>query len=1085
MKKLLFLLSGMYLFLSVQATEVDTITARTVAKNFLAERLSLKKGTPPGEVQLRLAEISRSGDTVFCYVYKTVGQKGFVVISADDRVLPVLAYSLESSFGDTAEMPPALKEWLAVTVKQLRYVKRERTSTGSAAGKVWKKYLSPPAKGVSDVQEVPPLLTTKWNQGKYYNALCPEDPKGRDGHTWVGCVAVAMAQVMKYWDYPDYGSGEYSYDHYLYGEQSADFANTFYDWPAMPDALTDYNTPVATLMYHCGVSVRMNYGTSGSSAYTSSTGTALKKYYDYSREIISVRKWSYTDHAWDSLVRSQLDLGQPLIYSGGSHAFNIDGYQDTSYFHVNWGWGGAYNGYFFLNDLTPGSYDFTSGQHAVINIRPGCGEAPTETDTVTAFSGTLFDNGGASDNYYNCSDSRTLIAPAGAAALQLVFREFGIIAGQDTLYVYDGQDENAPLLAALSGDTVPPPLVSSGGKVLLHFVSDQFTTEKGYEIQYTCAFDDAGVTQILLPQSRTCGREDDSLVVVVKNYGINTQTQIPVRVEIHTPRGDEIYTARLQKMLAQDEQDTLYIGGFSTMDPGEYSLSCYTTLAEDTMINDNDTASAIVEIKFPQPVPFYENVDDLGWDMGDWVNAGDGWVWISRGDENGGEGYDKEGNAYFAGMVSSRYNHFFYYDRVIEGVTSRTGLWFDYRIMDHRQWPPAPDTLNNNERVHVVVSTGCDYDFDTVYTIDMSNHLPDTLFRSVYVPLGAWAGRKIMVGFTSEWDTLWAEVQYDNIVVLDSIVDNSITGGAVCAGDAATLAGTLPAGGIGPLSYLWQESSDSVVWQTAAGDPYGQNYISGAMTERHHFRRIVRDTLRYADTSNVVRVEVIPWPVPDITADTAICLGDTVILTASGGESYHWNTGENAPSLTVSPAADTKYTVVITNGGQCAVDTSVMISVHPLPAVSLGSDTSVCQGESVLLDAGTFVSWRWNTGETSQSITVDTAGSYSVIVQDLNGCENSDTLFVEFHTCTGMNGIARAMIRIYPNPTQGTVYLRGLLSADIKAITVLSIGGRIIRQMVPDSDIVTLDLRDQPAGIYLIRMIDKNGRQITQMINKE
>ena len=84
-----------------------------------------------------------------------------------------------------------------------------------------------------------------------------------------------------------------------------------------------------------------------------------------------------------------------------------------------------------------------------------------------------------------------------------------------------------------------------------------------------------------------------------------------------------------------------------------------------------------------------------------------------------------------------------------------------------------------------------------------------------------------------------------------------------------------------------------------------------------------------------------------------------------------------------------------------------------------------------------------------------------------------------------MNGIDPAMIRIYPNPTQGALHLRGLLSADIKAITVFSIGGRIIRQMVPDSDIVTLDLRDQPAGIYLIRMIDKNGRQITQMINKE
>ena len=259
--------------------------------------------------------------------------------------------------------------------------------------------------------------------------------------------------------------------------------------------------------------------------------------------------------------------------------------------------------------------------------------------------------------------------------------------------------------------------------------------------------------------------------------------------------------------------------------------------------------------------------------------------------------------------------------------------------------------------------------------------------------------------------------------------------------------------------------------------------VSGLDTVRY-FRRIVRDTLWYADTSNVVRVEVIPWPVPQITADTAICFGERVTLTASGGESYHWNNGESGASLTVSPETDTKYTVVITNGGQCAVDTFVTVVVHPLPAVSLGADTAVCNGESLLLDAGAFFSWQWNTGEVLQTLTVDTTGHYAVTVTDDNGCENSDTVYVEFRTCTGVNMYDPAVIRVFPNPTHGIIRLQGVLAAGVETITLLTVSGRIIRQLQPNADIVTFDLTDQPAGIYMIRMTDQEGRQVVKRISR-
>ena len=125
---------------------------------------------------------------------------------------------------------------------------------------------------------VNPLLTTLWDQSPDifttgpYNALCPYDSIYKS-HTLTGCVATAMAQVMKYWNYPTKGIGTHSYTpptKYL-GVQTVNFGNTSYQWNLMPDTLSANDAPatinaVATLMYHCGVSVDMDYGVNGSGA---------------------------------------------------------------------------------------------------------------------------------------------------------------------------------------------------------------------------------------------------------------------------------------------------------------------------------------------------------------------------------------------------------------------------------------------------------------------------------------------------------------------------------------------------------------------------------------------------------------------------------------------------------------------------------------------------------------------------------------------------------------------------------------------------------------------------------------------------
>jgi len=248
------------------------------------------------------------------------------------------------------------------------------------------------------------LLTTTWDQNCYYNQKCPYDeqvpsePKDYCNHVPNGCAAVAMAQIMKYWEYPTNGTGSHGYydgatQPQEYGYQFADFGATTYNWAAMPNVLTGgaaiestkYSTnsidAVSTLIYHCGVSVDMDYGYTGSAAFISDGRNSLINYFNYSSTASYKLKSNYTNSSWESLLLSSLKYKKPILYAGqgtGAHAFVLDGYTKmqteccTYYavFHVNWGWGGTDNGYFYLSDLTPGYFNFNYVQRAVVDIKP-------------------------------------------------------------------------------------------------------------------------------------------------------------------------------------------------------------------------------------------------------------------------------------------------------------------------------------------------------------------------------------------------------------------------------------------------------------------------------------------------------------------------------------------------------------------------------------------------------------------------------------------------------------------------------------------------------------------------------------------
>ena len=364
------------------AKQVDMQTAKNVGLHFLETKVgdNILSGTG-----LELVYTSKSADGKDCYYVFNAGDKAFVMVAADDQVKPVFGYSTETSF-DVNNIPPGTSAMLGDYKHQIEYVVAHNVPATVAIKTNWEYLMSSTnvaQRGTAGVTPVLPLLNTKWNQNPYYNQMCPLDGSAL---SVTGCVATAMAQAMKYWNYPKTGNGSHSYSS-PYGTLSADFGATTYDWNAMPNIITSNNTAVATINYHAGVSVDMNYSASASGAYVTDqfgpvcAEAAFKQYFRYKSTAQGVMRDDYSYEDWVDLLVNEIDHQRPVVYAGfgdlGGHCWLADGYDADKLMHINWGWGGASNGYFDVEGMNPpslgtggGSGGFNAGQHVIIGLEP-------------------------------------------------------------------------------------------------------------------------------------------------------------------------------------------------------------------------------------------------------------------------------------------------------------------------------------------------------------------------------------------------------------------------------------------------------------------------------------------------------------------------------------------------------------------------------------------------------------------------------------------------------------------------------------------------------------------------------------------
>lgn len=359
MKKSILLILLFFSF-QVYAKHIGNITAQKVASSFY--KYQAIQTTDYSILETIQEQIN--GTTTY-YVFN-FNAGGFVMVAADDAVSPILGYSLTGKF-DKNNLPPNANYWFGKYSEDINQIAISNT-VNLEAKKQWEKILD--GNFSKSKSMVSPLCTTKWDQGCYFNELCPYDTLGSCNHATTGCVATAMAQIMKKWNYPATGSGTHSYLSAYYGTLSADFGNTNYQWPLMVDSLAAQNIPVATLMYHCGVSVDMIYGPGGSGAYV--IPQPFFDYFKYSLNAKLVYTFNYDSIGWINMLKSELDASRPVLYAGfppppmpTGHAWVCDGYDNNDFFHFNWGWSGNSDGYFSMFNFV-----YSEDNHAIIQISP-------------------------------------------------------------------------------------------------------------------------------------------------------------------------------------------------------------------------------------------------------------------------------------------------------------------------------------------------------------------------------------------------------------------------------------------------------------------------------------------------------------------------------------------------------------------------------------------------------------------------------------------------------------------------------------------------------------------------------------------
>lgn len=376
MKRIISVLLFLSGTLLTNAGPVSSTIAKSVAANFYTQNT----GIQVNGAELTYTKYDSYGQPL-CYIFNINNNGGFVIVSAEDATSPILGYSTKGHY-IIPKQGTNIDFWIQHKTAEISAIRTAALSATTDMTDEWTSYQNNtiPSNRKESVRKkvVLPLCQSTWDQAPGYNGLCP-------GGSVTGCVATAMAQIMRYWQFPAFGIGSSCYSDEVsngyqenYGNLCAYYDTSHYAWSAMP--LASSSDEVAKLMYDCGVSVQMDYSPSESGSFVvgnpPSAQYSYPTYFGYnSNTLQGLRELQYNTTTWENMIETELNAGRLVQYAGtdktaGGHTWVLDGYDANSEFHMNWGWSAQDDGYYTLAALNPGSYDFIEDEEMLIGIEP-------------------------------------------------------------------------------------------------------------------------------------------------------------------------------------------------------------------------------------------------------------------------------------------------------------------------------------------------------------------------------------------------------------------------------------------------------------------------------------------------------------------------------------------------------------------------------------------------------------------------------------------------------------------------------------------------------------------------------------------
>ena len=489
----LFLFSILFFMVGLlSAQRVSESQATQVCQRFLMER---NHAALADNVKLAEVYAQESGETAL-YRFQ-LPENGFVIVSASRTTPPVLAYSFDNNF----EMIPPVEVFFYLYKSEIAYAEKEHWEAKPKAAEAWNRYLSEEfnPKGYR-ANVVGPLLTTMWNQNKYYNTYCPWDASSGSYYDYRvpnGCVALACAQIMNYHRYPDHGVGSSTYIPHGYPRQTVNFSQHIYHYDAMCNEPNSYANEIAKLAYHFGVAIQMGYNADGSGANTDKAKEKLVSIFKYDQNISAYYRSVYLDtlvSEYIELLKNELDQHRVIYYSGCSesftncHAYVLDGYDDEDKFSINYGWGGSSNGFYAIDNFVAGPMHLDYGSEALIKIYPS---AVVESHYCqghqrnTASFGYVADGSPTTKPYQPDPDCSWMVAVQGATGYEFKFDRLDLNEG-DYVTIYNGPTVESGVKVTLTGTEMPSDYYHiNADSVLITFVGNTNNTDHyGFLISY-------------------------------------------------------------------------------------------------------------------------------------------------------------------------------------------------------------------------------------------------------------------------------------------------------------------------------------------------------------------------------------------------------------------------------------------------------------------------------------------------------------------------------------------------------------------------------------------------------------------------